>query len=251
MFFSPVVGLILTNHRGAIDEEVAKPDASGMTILQYTAWSSKSEPRHLVPYIQSGEVYPLLSRDYTGRSLLHFTAQRGNIAILKYLLGLSHDIGLNSRDIIGQSVLHYATHSKRTEAIEFLLSNGADINAVDKNGWTVLHSAAARNNTAAVELVVKLCGRKSLYMRDRDGRTPAELAYRYKAFKAAEYLSSLTKEDMDLERHHCPSLVECTAGGASRQACYTRLKFYESIQPTIFAVALLWYIFHALKGNGI
>jgi ankyrin repeat protein len=244
-FFNSVVGMILANHREAIDDEIMAPDTAGMTILQYAAWSSKSEPQHLVPYLQFGEIYPFLARDYAGRPLLHFAAQRGNIAILKYLLSLPHDVGLKIRDTSGQSVLHYAVHSKRIEAIDFLVSNGADINAVDTKGRTVLHCAAARNKVAAIERVVALSGRNSLYLRDEDGRTPAELAYRYKAFEAVECLKSLSPEGLGFMRHFHPPRVESRTGSLGSLACYMRRRALKSTHLVAFVMVLLWYIFHA------
>jgi ankyrin repeat protein len=245
VFFSPVVGMILTNHREAIDDEIMTPDTAGMTILQYAAWSSKSEPQHLVPYLQFGEIYPILARDYAGRSLLHFAAMRGNMAILKYFLSLPHDVGLKIRDISGQSVLHYAVHSKRTEAIDFLVSNGADIDAVDTKGRTVLHCAAAKNNLAAIKRVVSLGGRGSLYLRDQDGRTPADLAYRYKAFEAAECLKSLSAEGLDFRRHFRPPRVESRAGSIGSLTCCMRRRTLRSAHLVVLVMVLLWYIFYA------
>lgn len=237
--------MILANHREAIDDEIMTPDTAGMTILQYAAWSSKSEPQHLVPYLQCGEIYPFLARDYAGRSLLHFAAQRGNIAILKYFLSLSHDVGLKIRDTSGQSVLHYAVHSKRTEAIDLLVSNGANIDAVDTKGRTILHCAAAKNNLAAIERVVALCGRGSLYLRDHDGRTPAELAYRYKAFEAADCLKSLTVEGPDCRGHFYPPRVESRGGSSGSLTCYMCRRFFKSAYLVVFVMVLLWYIFRA------
>jgi serine/threonine-protein phosphatase 6 regulatory ankyrin repeat subunit A len=242
-FFSPAVGMILTNHREAIDDEIMTADTAGMTILQYVAWSSKSQPEHLVPYLQCGEIYPFLARDYAGRSLLHFAAQRGNTAILKYFLSLPHDAGLKIRDISGQSVLHYAVHSKRTEVIDLLISNGADINVVDKKGRTILHCAAVKNNLAAIERVVALVGRDSLYLRDHYGRTPAELAHRYKAFEAESRLKSLTAEVPDCMGHPHPPPVESKSGSPVSLTCYTCHRPLKLAHIVILVIVLLWYTF--------
>jgi ankyrin repeat protein len=243
-FFNPVVGMLLNNNREVVDEEIMAPDTSGMTIVQYAAWSSKSEPRHLVPYLRSGEIYPFLARDYAGRLLLHFAAHRGNIPMLEYLLSLPHDIGLKVRDMGGQSALHYAVQSKRTEAINLLVSNGADLNAVDIKGWTVLHCAAARNNLPAVERVVKLCGKKFLWSQDRDGRTPAELAYLYKAFKTADYLDSLGTQELDLRRQPHPPREESRTVSLSNLVCYLSRRPLNSVHLVVVAVVVIWYIFY-------
>jgi len=201
VFFGPVVGMILLRHRDAVGEELATCDGAGMTILQYTAWSSKSKPQHLDAYLQRDQAYSCIARDGAGRSLLHFAAQRGNLELLEYLLGLPISASIEARDAGGQSVLHYAVCSKRTRAIDLLLARGADPHAVDFQGRTMLHCAAKRNNLAAVERALELCGDRGRHALDKDGLTPAELAYRHKAFDAARRLG-------------CTGLVDkCANGG--------------------------------------
>ena len=243
-FFNPVIGMLLTNNREAVDEEIMAPDTSGMTIIQYASWSSKSEPRHLVPYLKPGEISPLLARDYAGRSLLHFAAHRGNIAILKYLLSLSHEIGLNTRDMGGQSVLHYAAQCKRTEAINLLLSKGADVDAVDTKGRTVLHCAAARNNLPAIKRVVKVCGKRTLWSQDRDGRTPAELAYRHKAFKVNDYLNSLGAQQLDPGRNLHPPRLDSGTVSLGNLVRYLSRETLNLVHLVVVVAVMLWHVFH-------
>jgi hypothetical protein len=188
VFFGPVVGMILLRHRDAVSEELATCDDAGMTILHYTAWSSKSEPQYFDAYLQRGRAYSCIARDRAGRSLLHFAAQRGNLELLEYLLGLPISAGIEAWDANGQSVLHYAVCSKRTRAIDLLLARGADPHSVDFQGRTILHCAAKKNNLVAVERALELCGDRSRRALDKDGLTPAELAYRHKSFDAARRL---------------------------------------------------------------
>lgn len=188
VLFGPVAGTILTRHREAVKEEAETRDASGMTILQYASWSSKSEPQHLNPYLQGCQAYTCIARDDTGRTLLHLAAQRGNCALLRYLLSLPTNAGLGARDASGQSVLHYAVYSKRTETIDLLLANGADSRVVDLKGRNLLHCAAKRNNVAAVRRLLEICGDRDIKACDVDKMTPGALAYRHKSFDAATLL---------------------------------------------------------------
>lgn len=243
-FFNPVVGTVILSHRD-MDEEIFSPDSHGMTIVQYAAWSSKSEPLHLISCLRSAELYPFLARDCKGRSVIHFAAQRGNIAILRYLFDLPFDVGINIRDSSGQSALHYAVQSRRTETIDLLLSNGADINAADEKGRTILHCAAERNNLVAIERVLELCGKNILHTRDLDGITPAKLAYRRKAFSAAKYLNSLTAENLGFERQHRSFREENLVRSWSKLMYSISRVLYSSTYLVVVAVTL-WSIFHVL-----
>ncbi|KAI2777640.1 ankyrin repeat-containing domain protein [Daldinia loculata] len=51
-------------------------------------------------------------------------------------------IDLNQKDSFGRTPLHYACSSGEPESVAFLLRYGADIQAVDLNGFTPLHACA-------------------------------------------------------------------------------------------------------------
>ena len=50
---------------------------------------------------------------------------------------------LNARDDEGQTLLHTATNTRKIEVIHVLLDRGADINARDDKGQTPLHAATS------------------------------------------------------------------------------------------------------------
>lgn len=61
------------------------PDSEAMSITHFLAWSSRSTPE----IFQRGYLYDdadLLSADSFGRTCLHFSASRGNLGVLSYLL---------------------------------------------------------------------------------------------------------------------------------------------------------------------
>lgn len=166
-------------------------DKYGMSVLHYIAWSSKSGPEHLLPYVRKDDVIPFISRDSDGRSILHFAAQRGNLAILRFICDIPGGVAVTGKDIRGQTPLHYAVQSKRVDAIDILVNRGASIFDVDSMGRTVLHCAAKRNNVAAVTRLLELGANKNLFSLDKTGRTPLTLAYHHKASAVVQYLVSL------------------------------------------------------------
>lgn len=73
----------------------------------------------------------------------------------------------------GDSPLHIVANWGDIEAIEILVSAGADINAKGETGFTPLHCAAEQNRPAAILKLLQLGAR---ILENDDGETPLELA---------------------------------------------------------------------------
>ncbi|EAX89589.1 hypothetical protein TVAG_485630 [Trichomonas vaginalis G3] len=65
--------------------------------------------------------------------------------------------------------LHYAASNNSKETAEILISNGADINAKDKNRWTPLHYAASNNSKEIAEILIS--NGADINAKDKNGRT--------------------------------------------------------------------------------
>lgn len=236
-FYNPVISTILSYTSQSLDDEVMTSDRYGMTVAHYIAWSSKSRPECLSFRNMQRHQFLLLERDHHGRSVLHFTCDRGNIAVLRYLLGLVVDIAINCRDDAGRTILHYAVHTKRTEAIKLVVSHGVEIHAVDLKGRTALHYAAMHDNVAAVQQVLELGGHIDLFCTDVDGRTPYELAYRRKAFRVTRYLETVNVGCVSL-KHTLESLS--TVRRDVRPGLFQRWTF-STAQPTPGIITVLLF----------
>jgi len=88
------------------------------------------------------------------------------------LVNQTTDIHL--RDHHGRTVLHYAAEVRHTPAPEYVqalvIEKGACVDAVDRNGWTPLHTAVAFGNYATAAMLVDLGA--CLTIRDIMGRSP-------------------------------------------------------------------------------
>lgn len=85
-------------------------------------------------------------------------------------------IPINSPETIGlfsNRPLHIVAIWNDCEAIELLVSAGADVNAKGEHGFTPIFEAAAQDNYDAVDLLIQL-GAKPI--RNDDGLLPSEYA---------------------------------------------------------------------------
>jgi serine/threonine-protein phosphatase 6 regulatory ankyrin repeat subunit B len=78
-----------------------------------------------------------------GYTALHLAAEIGNIDAMGWLV--THGADLNAKDKAGSSVLHCVVEGGRLEAISWLIAQGADVNAEEMEGAPVLHYAAYCN----------------------------------------------------------------------------------------------------------
>jgi len=102
----------------------------------------------------------------------------------------------------GWTLLHYAMEAENFEAVEWLVSNGADINATDEKGWTVLHCIAQSEIEIALaaNMAVELRGAQFLIekgaredIKSKDGQTAKDIVATYGADALKAY-GEITKE---------------------------------------------------------
>jgi len=77
---------------------------------------------------------------------------RGEVAKLLQIKDRSR---LNRKSANGFTLLHHAAKENKIEAVEFLLSHGCDINAVDNDGQTALHKAAMFGHAEFVTILLE------------------------------------------------------------------------------------------------
>jgi ankyrin repeat protein len=194
-FFNSVTGQLLLSMRDDV-RDIATLDNNGMSIAHFAAWSSKIQPCHLLSCIRADDINSFLIPDHLGRIILHFATQRGNIALLQHILNLPFRLDVNCKDEFGQTSLHYATENRRVRAIDLLVSSGAGIDAVDLKGRSPMHRAASKNNTSAINCIIRYTDIEEVAKLDFEGNSPAQIAHAFGCKKAAEHLNKIWNEGL-------------------------------------------------------
>jgi ankyrin repeat protein len=70
---------------------------------------------------------------------LHEAVRAGEVARARELIAAGADV--NARDSYGATVLMNAAHAGNVEMVKALIAAGADVNATDELGWNAVHKA--------------------------------------------------------------------------------------------------------------
>jgi len=118
------------------------------------------------------------AKDRAGRSALHYAAASGDEEMLVFLLDKGADV--NITDGYGWTPLFHVGWSggsfKRPQVLDLLVRRGADLNAKDLFGRTILHLYTESGNSDAVGLLVNLGA--DVNSQDSAGATPLLYAAR-------------------------------------------------------------------------
>lgn len=106
--------------------------------------------------------------------LLYKASGGHNLPVMCQALALGADKNWYNPDELDRSALHAAILSGSVMSCEFLILNGCNINAADRNGFTALHLAAENSSTAQAYLLLK---HKAKYnIAAKDGKLPIDIA---------------------------------------------------------------------------
>jgi hypothetical protein len=110
-----------------------------------------------------------------GSTLLHWAAHcNSDVLVLEYLIFQGADV--NATNIYGSTPLHRAAaYNSNVKVLVCLVSHGAYVNAKNYYGDTPLHFAI-RNNADVKVLRYLVSQGANIYAKDRNGRTPLDIA---------------------------------------------------------------------------
>jgi ankyrin repeat protein len=109
-----------------------------------------------------------------GFTALHFAAYFGATDAMAALLDAGASTEAVTKNFLTNMPLHAAAAGGRIEACRLLLERGADVNARQHGGYSVLHSPCFVNNREMAELFLAHGADPSAAA--DDGKTPADVA---------------------------------------------------------------------------
>ncbi len=130
--------------------------------------SKNNDEARLLNMLRNGE-YPG-SKNEAGEPWIEVAVKRGYFELASALI----ERGVDIVDKHGWSLLYGAVLYERSDAVEFMLENGANLNRVEQNGETSLHCAVKRKRADYVAML--LVDGVNVNAQNEDGQTALHLA---------------------------------------------------------------------------
>ena len=149
----------------------------GMTALHFAAQNGNTA---IVKYLVEHGADVKAQDTLLSRSAIHFAAENGNLECVKYLAEQNAD--LLDKDSHGATALHYAAKSNHLDVVKYLVSKKIDYTAKDVRGWTAMHYAAYGGSIDVVRYLLA----KGLNINElnQSGRTPLFFAREHHDLRA-------------------------------------------------------------------
>lgn len=152
----------------------------------------KSENLGIVIFLVESGADIIATNSLAGMTPLHLAAEEGNFDIVKYIL--TKDTNVNRRNAHGSTPLISVArwnpfHGFYYDMMKYLVSVGADVNAKDNGGGTVLHLMAMRGSLDIVKYFVS--EGVDVNTKNKGGKTAEDIARVDGRTEIADYLKGL------------------------------------------------------------
>ena len=97
----------------------------------------------VLPFLFSFQPQAVSDTDKRGQNALHYCAENQNLSCIEQIIAADPNL-LNKTDEEGYTPLHLAVISGNSAIVKFLLSKGADVNAVDNEKHSAIHWATGK-----------------------------------------------------------------------------------------------------------
>jgi ankyrin repeat protein len=181
-------------------DQINATDKYGQTPLHYAVQFGKPE---IIPLLlRSGADVDARTSEADGNlTLLHVEVTKSgnaNVDTIRILLKYMTPDQINATDSNGLTPLHHAVRFGKIEIIQFLLDNGADVDAraSKRHGKTPLHFAAEQSNVDVVTYLLEHMTPEQINATDKYGWTPLHIAAR---FSKTEIIPLLLDKGADVD----------------------------------------------------
>jgi ankyrin repeat protein len=140
------------------------------------------------------------AKDYRDKKAIYYAAKRNSAAAVEAFIALGVDPC--EKDAWGKTILHTAAKYGSEDVVRFLTTKGVDIKGHDANRWTALHFAANtwHENKACLVIQFLLDQGASIDAKDSKGRTPLSIAAEKCYYRMLELLVG---RDADITSRDC------------------------------------------------
>ena len=140
-------------------------DLDGMTALHFAAQKGN---KAIVQFLLENGADVKAQDIVLSRTALHFAAENGDLDTVKCLA--EHGADLLDKDDFGATALHYAAKNNRLDVIKYMVSKKMDYTAKDARGWSAMHYAADGGSIDVIKYLLA----KGLNINELNnaGRTP-------------------------------------------------------------------------------
>ena len=124
-----------------------------MSVAHSEYWMQKDSNSRVVRKQLTASQVSVLAQEEAAELLLEAGENGDTESICLILSEFPHSV--NSQDADGYTALHRAAYNGHTEAVQLLISSGANIDARTMDGWHAIHCACKWNKTSVVELLLQ------------------------------------------------------------------------------------------------
>ena len=156
----------------------------------------------------------------TGKTVLHWAIQGGNLSLVEKLLGLNADP--NVRDREWQTPFLLALNMNRKDILECLMRAGCDITVTDRSFNTALHLASINGHPNMIQLL--LDKRLPIDLKGSGGLSPLMLASLGGHFAAVRVLLEYGANCSLTDRNHASALVYAMLSSGPDQTIHGIIK---------------------------
>lgn len=154
----------------------------------FSSYIAKSDSEISQLFVDAG--MSVNERDSAGTPMLCIAARSGRTEMIKWLVSLGADIDAVSKDR-GYSPVMDAVWKSSTEIVELMINYGANLNFISNDGQTALIVATGATNLKICELLVKNGADPTV--KDRMGMSALEYAKLFKKQSLVELYSEYVK----------------------------------------------------------
>lgn len=143
--------------------------------------------QHLVTAKLLDSLHEFCWSDGSGMTPLHYAASSGDIETVKVILQRTRHSGvLETTNMTGDTALFCAANRGHAETVQYLIQEGANVNARNQQGQQPLHSAIHSGVGNVIRILLR--SGADVNAEDLEGRTPLSIAADNRAFEATALL---------------------------------------------------------------